>query len=221
MPKIILLRHGEAEGNVDKIFHGHSNSNLTRNGHRQARLAADFLCTTPIDVVYSSDLRRTLDTVSYTAIRRGLPVQLYPNLREIHGGKWEGIAWATLDSLFPESYGHWLKQPHLLQMPDGENMHDFTNRIETAFFDIWHKNPGKNILISTHGTAIKTLVGRLKKWPLSDFLKTPWYDNASITILEYDETGQYKFILEGENKHLGEHSTLARQTWWRHEVEGK
>src|SRR3989338_4638852 len=60
--KLILVRHGETDANRDMICQGHMNSHLTQKGLRQARLVAERLKYFPIDIAYSSDLDRALDT---------------------------------------------------------------------------------------------------------------------------------------------------------------
>ena len=40
--RFIVVRHGEADGNIIRIFHGQYNSKLTEDGHIQARRTADF-----------------------------------------------------------------------------------------------------------------------------------------------------------------------------------
>ena len=59
LTKVIFIRHGEADGNIDRVFHGHYNSDLTENGVRQIKLTAERLRDTNIDAIYSSDLKWT------------------------------------------------------------------------------------------------------------------------------------------------------------------
>jgi len=211
---IIFVRHGEADGNVELRFHGHFDSNLTANGHKQAQLTAERLAGEQIDVIYSSDLKRTVATAQYIAAPRGLSVITHPGLREIFGGEWEDTPWEELPLKFPESYENWLKFPHLLKMPGGESMADFQKRIQKTVDEIVAQNIDKHICIVTHGTAIKALVCLWKGIGLDKFPELPWYDNTSITIAEFDGE-KYKLLLEGDNSHLGEHSTLAKQDWWK------
>jgi hypothetical protein len=43
-----------------------------------------------------------------------------------------------------------------------------------------------------------------------------WHDNASISIIEIIDD-KYDVILDGDNNHLKEYSTLAKQNWWKKE----
>lgn len=212
--KLIFVRHGEAEGNIQRIFHGFYNSSLTDDGHAQAALSAKYLHDVPIDVIYSSDLKRTMDTAGYIARDKGLEIIPMEELREINGGKWENEKWADLPILFPQEYDLWANDTSRAHLPGGESMVEFADRILSAVKNIISKHEGKNICIVTHGTAIRTLLPAFKGLPFEKMQEMPWYDNASITIVNCNENG-FELVLEGENAHLGKYSTLAKQTWWR------
>ncbi len=220
MTTIYIVRHGEARGNVERNFHGWYDSDLTENGRAQiARLPAYFR-DIHLDAAYSSDLKRTKETAAIVADERGIPVQTRTDLREIHGGRWEDVPWDDLPVRFPESYSHWLERPHLLEMPGGERMTDFQARIYGAVSDIAEMHPEQNVLVATHGTAIKVLLCRVRGIPLSAMPGESWCDNASVTVLEADG-GKIRVTVDGDNSHLADISTLAKQKWWRGGKDGE
>ena len=88
--RLIFVRHAEAEGNYLRIFHGWTDSGITDKGHVQAKKAAERLKDIPIDVLYSSSLKRTIQTAQYIADIKGLPIIRTDKLKEINGGDWEG-----------------------------------------------------------------------------------------------------------------------------------
>lgn len=212
--RVYFVRHGEAEGNVFRRFHGQFNSALTENGLKQLEKLAERLKDVHFDAIYSSDLDRTMDTARAVAKGRGLEIKLDSALREIDGGKWEDRPWEELPEAFPDSYNDWLLYPDKLQMPGGESMVEFQGRLLGAVSKILEKERGKTICIVSHGTAIKALLCDYTGCRLSAFPKLKWHDNASITIVDFGgETP--KIILEGDNAHLGHLSTMAKQDWWR------
>ena len=217
MTKVIFVRHGEAEGNIERNFHGHYNSNLTENGRVQIKLTAERLKGEEIDVIYSSDLNRTYETALAIAEGRNINVVKNENLREINGGKWEDVPWDALPVLFPESYDYWLRDPQKLVMPGGESMVEFQNRVVSAVWEIVKLHKNKNILIATHGTVIKVLLCKYRGKTLSDLPDMAWHDNASITVVEFDDNLAPNVVLEGDNKHLGDLGTIEKQSWWRKE----
>ena len=220
MTTLYIVRHGEARGNVERNFHGWFDSDLTENGMAQISRLPDRFKNIHLDAAYSSDLKRTRMTASVVAKEKGLSVIEVPALREIHGGEWEDVPWDDLPVRFPESYGNWLERPHLLEMPGGEKMTDFQDRVYRAVLKIAEENEGKNVLIATHGTAIKVLLCKIRGVPLSKMPGEKWCDNASVTVLEVDKDG-IKVIIDGDNSHLADISTLAKQKWWRGGKDGE
>lgn len=212
--RFIFVRHGEADGNVQRLFHGWHNSNLTKNGHMQARLTAAYLIPKPIDVLYASDLRRTLDTAGYIARQKGLKVHPEPGLREISGGAWENLTWTELEQRYPEEYQAFHCRPQEAALPGGENMPEVQRRVSRALGEIQTRHEGKNICIVTHGTVLRCMLCLWRGWPAERMQELPWFDNASVTELEVTEQG-IKIITEGENRQLGAYGTLHKQTWWK------
>lgn len=212
--RFIVVRHGEADGNIIRIFHGQYNSNLTEDGHIQAERAAEFLKNYKIDHIYSSDLNRTLSTAEHIANARKIQIKTDSRLREIDGGKWENIPWDDLPEMFPESYRHWENDIAKTSMPDGESVCDMFERTRSAFDDIASAHPGETVCVVTHGTVLRALVCLWRGIPLADMQKVPWFDNASITIVDYTDTG-YEIIKEGLSSHLDGVSTFSKQSWWQ------
>ena len=218
--RFIVVRHGEAEGNIIRIFHGQYNSSLTEDGHIQAERAAVYLKNFKIDRLYSSDLSRTIDTAAHIAKYHSLEIIQHPGLREIDGGKWENVPWDDLPGLFPESYGCWENDISRTVMPDGESVSEMFERTRTVFNDIANAHPGETVCVVTHGTVIRALLCEWRNIPLSKMQNVPWFDNASITIVDYTHPG-CQIIEEGISSHLAGVSTFGKQDWWQRYSENK
>lgn len=211
---LIFVRHAEAEGNLNRKFHGWTDSEITKKGHVQAELVAKKLKDTHIDILYSSSLKRTLQTAGYISREKNLPVIKTDNLKEINGGDWEDRTWEELPEIWPEEYDIWENKPHLLKMPNGETMVEFQDRLIAEVRKIAEENIGKTVCIVTHGTAIKALQCCFRSCSLEEMLKIPWQDNTAVTVIEYEED-VFRVIEEGDASHLGrENSTLQNQEWW-------
>src|SRR4029079_17049555 len=121
--RLILLRHGQTDYNVDGRMQGHLDSNLTAEGHDQAAAAAPVLAELAPDRVISSDLRRAVDTADVVAAACGppvqvdaaevvaaacgLPVKFDARLRETHLGQWQGRTVAEIDRDYPGAIAAW------------------------------------------------------------------------------------------------------------------
>ena len=88
---LIMIRHGQSITNLTKVFTGQLDTDLTELGKLQAELAAKALKGTHIDKMYSSDLKRTVETALPTAKDHELNIIPDPRLREIYAGVWEGL----------------------------------------------------------------------------------------------------------------------------------
>ncbi len=213
--RLIFVRHAEAEGNVIRRFHGWTDSALTERGHLQAQRVAERLKDIPVDVIYSSSLQRTKQTASYISKVKNLPVYYSDELKEIHGGDWEGLTWQELEERWPQAYDIWDNRPHLHQMPNGESMAELQQRALDIIMNIIKLNQGKNICIVTHGTLIRTVICHFRACTLDEMINVAWCDNTGITIVDY-ENDVFSIETEGDSAHLGSDlGTISNQDWWK------
>lgn len=177
---VYVLRHGQSEGNLVNAFVGWGNARLTPKGEHQAALAHDFLESigVSIDRAYSSTLIRAERTAE---IASGLPVTTLDDLREIHAGEWEGKAYADLCTLYPESYGVWLKDVGAAKADGGETVVEMSRRVVAAICAIAKENPGKTVLVGCHGTPIRAIETAARGLSAAEMAKTPWASNASLS----------------------------------------
>lgn len=219
--RLIIIRHAEAEGNFKRNFQGWTDGELTEKGHRQARLAAERLAETDIDVLYSSSLKRTLQTASYISEIKNLPIVRTDRLKEINGGDWEDVPWNELPVRWPEEYDVWEKRPHLVAMPNGETMEEFQSRLIEEIEEIIGRNKGRTICVVTHGTAIKALLCYFRGCSLEEMYNIRWCDNTAVTVLDHED-GAFSLVLEGDSSHLSrELGTIINQDWWEETNKGK
>jgi len=221
--RLIFVRHAEAEGNVDRLFHGWYDSKITEKGHKQAKKVAERLVDIPIDIIYSSSLTRTLQTAQYIADIKQLPIIRTDKMKEINGGDWENKSFDDLPTLYPKENYTWENEPHLHQMPNGENTVEFYERLIKEVKSIISQNLGKNICIVTHGGAIRTMLCRFHGKTLEHMKNIYWHDNTSVTVVDYDnENDEFEVLMEGDAEHLGfELGTIQNQEWWKKIMEEK
>ncbi|MBP5427633.1 MAG: histidine phosphatase family protein [Clostridiales bacterium] len=215
--RLIFVRHAEAEGNVKRLFHGWYNSDLTEKGEEQAKLVAGRLKKLKVDVLYSSVLNRTYKTATYISKELGLPIKTSEQLKEINGGDWEDVSWADIPKMWPLEHNNWEKNPHLVELPNGESMVGFQERLLREVYRIIHENEGKTILIVTHGTAIKALKCKFTGVKLKDMMAVSWCDNTAVTVVDYEsDTGKFDLKIDGDVSHLPFNlRTIVHQDWWQ------
>jgi probable phosphoglycerate mutase len=216
MTRLILVRHAEARGNVDRVFHGQTDSDITENGEKQLISLAERFKDIFFDVIYSSDLIRAYKTALAVNSTLNLPIIKDEDLREINGGDWEEMPFADLPKKFPEAFYHWDKEPHLLQMPNGESLKAFAQRINNKINKLVKQNKGKTICVVTHGTGIRVFINHILHNALNDINKVDWCDNTGVSLIEFDEHFNSTLILNGDASHLSDElSTIRKQEWWK------
>ena len=200
--RIILIRHGESEGNLDNSLYENTPDyalKLTQNGISQARLAGNEIKLLVGDgsvYVYLSPFFRTRET--------------YKNIHEaIH----DNVIKAVEDPRIREQdWGH-LRHPDenkgimkardefstfYFRIPDGESGADVYDRV-TTFLDTLHRdfekpNYPENVLIVSHGLTIRLFLMRWFHWSVEEFERLHNPKNCQIIILEKQADDHYALI---------------------------
>jgi glucosyl-3-phosphoglycerate phosphatase len=120
-----LWRHGQTTWNAERRFQGQSDIPLDETGQAQAERAARLLAALGPDLIVSSDLIRAAGTAAPLARLTGLEVTLDKDLRERHGGCWEGLTDAEIRERYPEAHATWTP-------PDGEPSVVVADRVAAA-----------------------------------------------------------------------------------------
>lgn len=207
MTTLLLIRHGESQANVEGRFAGHLDAPLSAKGYAQATITADYLVSHyTVDTVYASDLSRAFDTGKAIADRLNAPVIPDSALREIFAGDWEGTIYDDLPKLFPVSFHTWLTDIGNAVCDAGESVAHLQERVLTALRRIATEHNGQTVVIATHATPIRALQCFCEGNSLSDMKTIPWVSNASVTVVEY-ENSTFRLLEVGKDAHLGSQRT--------------
>ena len=211
--KIYLIRHAEAEGNLFRVAHGQYNRTLTPRGYRQLRYLRDRFQDIHIDAVYGSDLLRAHTTASAIYAPKGLEFHPMPLLRELGLGIWEQMSWGEILRMDADMYVHFNKRPDLWHAEGAETFAMVRDRMLAAVRQIAAENPGKVVAATSHGAALRTLLGTLQGMSLEEIGKTGHADNTAVSLIEVDGD-EIRVIFRDDNSHVpAEVSTFRRQSW--------
>lgn len=152
--KVFLVRHGATLWNKEKRAQGHADIDLNDEGHKQAAAVATELAHHHLDAVYSSDLKRALDTATAIAAAHGLEVQIDPDLREIDQGDWEGLTTDEIRARWPDLWG---PNRHYNARPGGESPQQVKTRALRALGRAVEAHPDGTIAVVSHGGTIRWL----------------------------------------------------------------
>ena len=101
---MIVVRHGETEWNAEGRIQGHQDVALNERGERQVAAVARRLASARVDAVYSSDLRRTMQTAEHIAEALGKKIIQDQRLREWKLGVLETLIPNEAAEKEPEAY---------------------------------------------------------------------------------------------------------------------
>ena len=203
MVKILVVRHGFSQSNLDGTFTGHIDAPLTELGLKQGELASEFIYNNyKVDAIYSSDLNRAVSTIKPLADKLNMPIKTSKKLREIYGGVWEGKTIAKINELYSDDYKKWQDYDENMRATGGESMKEVMQRAKNALLEIAKENEGKTVVVATHGGLIKGLQGALMKLTVKALKDIDYVCNASIMEIEYD--GEFRITNGCISHYLGD-----------------
>ena len=199
MTQIILVRHGETEWNIRETFRGRHDVELNEMGVKQAELLKNYLIDLRLEAVYSSPLERALDTAKAVAKHHKLEVNVAYGLVDFNYGVWEGLTHQEVKVRYRALYEQWLKEPHLVKMPDGESLDEVRERARGVVDGVVSKYSGTVVLVS-HRVVNKVLICSMLGLDNSHFWDIR-QDVGGITVFEY-EGGRFTLTKHNDTCHL-------------------
>lgn len=218
MTRVTLIRHCEAMGNSLRIFQGHTDADISENGKIQLELLSVRCRNMPIDILYSSPLKRAYKTAEAVNTYHHLPIHIDKGLMEINGGIWEGEKWEELPALYPDQALLWNTNPYEFAPPQGETMRQVYDRMWDTVTNIVAANRNKRIVITSHGCAIRNFLCRAMGKPIEQLNDVDWCDNTAVSVIDFDDAMKANIVLLNDASHLSEEtSTFSKQSWWKPE----
>lgn len=207
MTTVIFVRHGQSTANLERVFAGHTDAPLTELGHKQAENTAQFLKNYPICAIYSSDLKRSMQTAEPTGKLQGLTVIPNKELREIYAGEWEGRFYEELVEKYADSFTTWRTDCGRAHPEGGESTLELGTRIYREVDRLIEKHKGECFAIFTHATPIRLMRAKWEGYLPEELKNVEFCANASVSVVEYDDNGQVNVLLCGYDEHQGDIAT--------------
>ncbi len=120
MAQLILARHRETVWNVEKVFRGRADVNLDEVGIRQAELLGNYLSSWELEAIYSSPVKRAVDTANIIARGQKVAAHIAEGLIDFDYGEWQSLPEQEVKRLYPAILDEWHNNPHNVKMPGGE-----------------------------------------------------------------------------------------------------
>jgi broad specificity phosphatase PhoE len=198
--RVLLLRHGETAAPAQ--FHGsESDVGLGARGHLQAQAAAETLARLGPQALYSSAMRRAVETVAPIAQACGLEPRTIAALHERSMGPLSG---APIDAglhAYVEAQRHWMAGNLDHTHPGGESYAEIARRVVPPFLEIAQNHQGQTTVVVAHGVVIRVLLTRLVQGYGPEHFTHFAIENCLIYDLRWDgETWSIASPCVGQNE---------------------
>ena len=169
--QIYFLRHGQTDNNREGRMQGRVDIPLNETGRAQARCVARRLKSISFDAVYSSPLRRAVETAQ---IVTGLPTQeinIEPRAIELGFGIWDNRLHAELEKETEQFDILWDETDKYVPPQGAEPLEDLMTRVHAMLQELAARHAGGRILVTTHGGVQQAVFTIVERRPLRDMWK--------------------------------------------------
>lgn len=189
MTKIYLIRHCQSMGNIQHRFQGRYDADISPDGAKQLELLGLRFRNEPIDVIYTSPLKRARMTAQAIGKYHNIDVIEEPGFIEIDCGRMENLLLSEVAVQFPETARNWDESPDLCQFPGGETMGEVYERVNAALDRVIAENPGRTIVVTTHGGVLRNLYARITYGELIGIRKSEVFGNTGVSTVIAEDGG--------------------------------
>ena len=193
MAKLVLLRHGESQWNLENRFTGWVDVPLSPKGEEEARTAGRKLMEFRFDRAYVSVLKRAIDTLEIVLKVTGqtdIPIEKDQALNERMYGDLQGLNKAETIAKFGEHQVKLWRRSYDVRPPGGESLKDTAERVLPYYERRIRPDilAGKTILVAAHGNSLRALVMHLDRLSTEEVLELNIPTGVPL-LYEFDMTG--------------------------------
>ena len=211
MTRLIFIRHGQSEANLQNRFAGHTDVPLTDLGKSQAKKAAEYIIKhEKIDKIYSSDLQRAHNTAVPVSELTGIPINDVKELREICAGIWEGRLANEIEIEYEQEFRTWRKDYANARLPGGESVQEVYERVVPFVKKIAKENDGLTLLFASHASPIRAVECNSRGFGWERMSEVSFVNNSAISIFEYEPNTDTITLVE---RNLTEHLDPAMMSY--------
>lgn len=202
--RVLLIRHGQSEGNAEGRFGGHTSTPLSPRGLAQAEATARALSSETLSAIYSSDLRRAVETAEPLSRLMNLPIERSSAFRERSVGVMEGLTFEEAASEHPLQYAALLRRDFDHVLLDGESYRQMLERASRQLDRAIEEHRGESIAIFSHTGTICILLLHLMGALDAPELRPVWIStaNCGINRLELRSDGFIRVLAINDTRHL-------------------
>ena len=210
--KLVIVRHGETEWNVQHRAMGQLDSPLTPKGIQQARAIGNRLHRLKFTSLYSSDLGRAVQTANIIAEICAKKIIFDPELREWNMGIFQGLTVSEMHEKFPQERQDYEQIGDEYIIPEGESLDQCRDRGFRILNAIVKRHSNENLHENLAETGDETVVVVTHGCVLMGFFEmvldlrsgNTWrfkLDNANFCAFEYANE-RWSLVVWNDVSHL-------------------
>ena len=196
-----LARHGETKWNAENRICGRSDVPLSEAGRRQAKRLAERLKPISFDALYSSPLKRAIDTARFISERIGLEPVVDDRLVELDYGQWEGKTLQEVMKSNPKTLRAWQADPGEVAPPGGESGLEAQQRVVLFLDSLAAKQRKGRVAVVLHKTVCRLAICHVLGMSPSDYRRRLIMENAALSIIQSRKDG-WQLITYNDTSHL-------------------
>ncbi len=213
MLTLVLTRHGLTPRSKPEQHLGQKlDEPLSDDGREQARLLAGRLDGVDFEQIFSSPLRRALETAEVVAGDR--PVDVDRRLLEMDYGEWEGLTYAQIEERDAQRRRAWEHDPSVLRCPGGESGNDVAARAAGFLADVLARHverhghseaDERSVLVVAHSSLNRVLMCVALGLPIREFRQRFQQSQVNLTVLRFehgDGPSDARLILLNDLEHV-------------------
>lgn len=202
--RVLLIRHGQSQGNAEGRFGGHSATPLSARGRAQAEATARTLANERVTAIYSSDLMRAVETAQPLARALKLEINRAAAFRERSVGQMEGFTFQEAAEQFPADYAALLRRDFDLVLTGGESYRQMLDRAAHALDAAIDANRGGSVAVFSHTGTICILALHLMGALDAPTLRPVWLTTANCGVARFElrDDGFVRVLNLNDTRHL-------------------
>jgi broad specificity phosphatase PhoE len=202
--RVLLIRHGQSEGNAEGRFGGHTATPLSPRGRLQAEATAKALSSENLTAIYSSDLPRAVETAMPLARLTGLDVEQTEAFRERDIGVMEGLTFEEAAAQHPKQYAALLRRDFDHVLLGGESYRQRLDLTSRRLDQAIEQHRGGRIAVFSHTGTICILTLHLMGALDAPELRPVWIATANCGIARFElrTDGFVRVLAINDTRHL-------------------
>jgi len=182
--RLILIRHGEPEQEARGKCYGRLDVSLSETGRTQIQAKLASFRDLRAGALYTSPLKRALESAAIAGARLGLRPEIVSELQEINFGRLEGLSYDEIERLYPQEYQFWMGSPTEIRFPDGESFAEMKRRVLQFKESLFLVHDGGTVILVAHGGTNRIVLAEALAIPDDKIFRID-QAYAAVNVIDY------------------------------------